>query len=401
MAVGKNKNMHYDLIIVGGGLVGRSLACALRAAPLKIALIDAAPQERPDSRLIALNYGSCSFLDKIGLWPAIEPFSAAIQAVHVSHRGRFGTTRMTAKQIQLPALGYVIPAEQINRALGKTLAGLTTENFSELRPATVNDIQLDNKQAELRLALENTEQHITGTLIIAADGSHSTLRQLLNFKTKIADYHQSALVTTTVLGHSHQHIAYERFLDDGALAMLPLQSTAATAATIWTASTTKITALMQLSAADFLQALQEQFGYRLGRLQGISTRHVYPLHFLHVDHPLQKNVRLIGNAAHTLHPVGAQGLNLALYEIAQLTQNLLGALEKKQPLQEAFAQPVMGHSQKTNLLLSHYLNPLFSSDFWGLQLARQMGMLGLDLCTPLKKQFSRVLAMDSMKWMHS
>lgn len=373
--------MHYDIIIVGGGLVGKCIASALRHAPHHVALIDAQAHDLPDPRLIALNHGSVAFFKKIGLWSTIESFAAPIEQVHVSHRGRFGTTRLMAEDIGLAALGYVVRAKEINRALAEIPASST-----QLRPATVTNVESHPTHTTLTLEDGTT---ITGDLIIAADGTHSTIRKLLNFTTETLDYQQSAIVTTTTLARSHQHIAYERFLDDGAIAMLPLiDNDNLLCATIWTASTKYTADLMQLSDDDFIKKLQEQFGYRLGRLQKISQRYMFPLHCVRVKNPMQNNIILLGNAAHTLHPIAAQGLNIALNEIAHLTQLILSNLENQKPLTHELSYP----PQKLNLLLSHYLTSLFSYESWGIPFIRKLGMVGLDLCSPLKKRFSRALA---------
>jgi len=395
--------MHYDLIIVGGGVVGRSLACALAKASLNLALIDATEKERPDPRLFALNYGSSCFLTSLDLWPQLEPQSAAIKEIHISHRGRFGATRLNAAKVQLPALGYVVRANEINQALSKALLKLPEQGkFTEFRPATVKALELHETKSILTIEREGVLTKLSANLILAADGTDSTIRKLLNFSTQEVDYQQSALVTTSTLSRSHQNLAYERFLDDGALAMLPLKDEGnlnTLAATIWTGSTKSISALKQLSDPDFIQALQAQFGYRLGRIKNIGQRHTFPLQFIHVKNPVKENVILVGNAAHTLHPLAAQGLNLALYEIAHLTQLILKNQQEKKPLHYGLAEKVSEFQPKTNLLFSHYLNQIFSSDGLGLNLARQLGMAGLDLCPPLKNKFSRLLAMENIKWL--
>jgi 2-octaprenyl-6-methoxyphenol hydroxylase len=397
--------MHYDLIIIGGGLVGRSLACALGSTPLKIALIDASEQEQPDPRLIALNYGSGCFLESLGLWPQLQALSAPIHEVHVSHRGRFGATRLNSQNAQLPSLGSVLRAQDLNQVLGDTLAKAEREGrFTELRPARVKALALQEKNTVLTLEQRGEDRQVTGDLIIAADGTHSTIRRLLSFDTQTVDYQQSAIVTTTRLGRSHENRAFERFLDEGALAMLPLkdeESGDRLCATIWTAGTPTISALQNLDDTAFLQALQTQFGYRLGRLKGISRRHVFPLQLIRVKNPLQGNVLLIGNAAHTIHPIAAQGLNLALYEIAQLSRLLLNNLSENLPLSARLADHLGRFQPKTNLLFSHYLSQIFASDFWGSNIARQLGMVGLDLCPPIKKQFGRLMAMENRQWLTS
>lgn len=392
--------MSYDLIIVGGGLVGRSIAAALRHSSLKIALIDAVKVEKHDPRLIALNYGSICFLKKCGLWEAIQPAGSAIEEVHVSKRGQFGATRLLAKDIELEALGQVVPAAAINQALAEALNG-RQENYHECRPVTVTGIRLIDQGATLTVQEGDKESEISASLIIAADGTHSSLRKLMDFETEVLDYQQSALVTTTLLERSHRHKAYERFLDEGALAMLPLKEDEQgqhRCATIWTASTTTIQELTQLSDQDFLKRLQDEFGYRLGRLKANTARHVFPLHFFQVKNPVKGPVILIGNAAHTIHPVAAQGLNLALYEISELTQLILNNANKQQALLTDLPANLIAGAQKTNLLLSHYLTPLFSSNLWGASFARQLGMVALDLCPPLKNRLSRLLAMEQQQW---
>jgi len=396
--------MHYDLIIIGGGFVGKSLACALKPAPLKIALIDASPQEQPDPRLIALNYGSVRFLESLGLWQHLASRSTPINEVHVSHRGRFGATRLSAQNAQLATLGAVLRATHLNQALDETLGTAKHQgHFTELRPARVKAVVTNEKTVSLTVEACGQESSITGTLIIAADGTHSTIRQLLNFATQTVDYGQSALVTTTCLGRAHENRAYERFLEEGALAMLPLkdeeENSAQLCATIWTANTATIAALQALDEQAFLQALQTQFGYRLGRLSRITQRHVFPLQFIRVKTPLQGQVLLVGNAAHTLHPIAAQGLNLALHEIALLSKLLLRNHQEQWPLTTGLAENQDHFQPKMNLLFSHYLSQVFASNHWGSNFVRQLGMIGLDLCPPLKKQFGRRMAMENLQWL--
>lgn len=396
--------MHYDLLIVGGGLVGKSLASALANTPLNIALVDASDETRPDPRLIALNYGSVSFFESLGLWSTLAEQSAPIQEVHVSHRGRFGATRLQAEDLQLPALGHVIRAQQINCALDQRLrSSQHSGRFTEIRPARVKTIQLHEHHTTLTLEHQGTTRHISGRFIIGADGTYSTLRELLNFDTRTVDYQQSALVTTTLLGRPHENRAYQRFLEKGALAMLPLcpgEDQRPLCATIWTAGTETIKALHSLDNEAFIRTLQTHFGYRLGRLKSVSERHVFPLKFIHVKKPLQGNVLLIGNAAHTIHPIAAQGLNLALYEIAELSRTFLHNLKNQRPLYAGLAENSSRIQPKINLFFSHYLSQIFASDFWAANITRQLGMVGLDLCSPLKKQFSRLMAMESIQWSH-
>jgi 2-octaprenyl-6-methoxyphenol hydroxylase len=368
--------MHYDLTIIGGGMVGASLAMALQKTSLRVALIDAAPHTMlNDPRLIALTEGSCSLLKNIGLWPALLPHATPIKQLHVSHRGHFGITRIHAAELNLETLGHLIPATYINTALDQQLSGVDI-----IRPATLQEIiSDDNGYSTLRIKIGDEIKTLQTKFIIGADGTHSTVRELLNIPTKTIDYQQSAIVTITELSRDHQNIAYERFLKHGAIAMLPL--TEQRSATIWTASNEKIAELMQLNDDDFVKILQKEFGYRLGRFKRIQQRHQYPLKFIIAKENKKQNTILIGNAAHTVHPIAAQGLNLAFYEIAELAEYFYSN-PNADTLEFSRANTV-----RWNETLSHQLTQLFSTDITLFSLARQSGMLALDACQSAKRLF--------------
>src|SRR5579883_942585 len=221
--------MHYDLIIVGGGLVGAGLAAAL--PDKRIALIDAKLPSQDDPRLFALNYGSCQFLQHLGLWPMLAAHAAPIHQVHVSYQGRFGAVRLTREDAHLPTLGHVIPARFIEAALHDKLA--SSIHITLYRPAKL--ISLHQQEGRVTLTLDTAigQKILHAPLVIGADGTESTVRSQLNIPITVVDYHQSAIVTRTTLKRSHHHIAYERFVDNGAIAMLPLVGNEC--ATIWTA----------------------------------------------------------------------------------------------------------------------------------------------------------------------
>lgn len=364
----------FDIVIVGGGMVGASLASSLRDSNLSVALIEPRPpQSFKDPRLIALNYSSCCLYQNIGIWEELSPFRSEIQEVHVSHRGHFGATRIKAFDVNLPFLGSVIPALNINQVLynkmGKT---------SFFCPAKVSSLNILKDHTEVVLEVEGESKTILGKVIIGADGTDSTVRQLLNFKVKQYDYQQKALVTITELNHSHHSIAYERFLDEGAIAMLPLVGNRV--ATIWSAGAKLIDDLQRLTEEEFLGLLQKQFGFRLGKLKRVHQRFVFPLHAIWVENSIQDNVILIGNAAHTLHPIAAQGLNLALYEVAYLAEQFL---DKKNRL----LTMLKTKQHQLSYTLSHYLSLFFSSDLSLVSPFRQMGLLLLNYVPPLKKNF--------------
>lgn len=377
--------MLYDIIIIGGGMVGASLACALRDAPLRIAIVDAMPPNvTEDHRLIALTDKSHGLLQQIGIWPLLVAHAAPIQQVHVSRRGQFGTTRLTAEEAGLSALGYVVPAKNIASALHNTLAG--HQNITIIHSAKLKQLEQHKAHATVDIETTTGNRKLDGTLIIGADGSFSTVRELLNIATETTDYQQSAIVTITELQRSHQHIAYERFLDQGIIAMLPLPGNRT--ATIWTDRNEVTSELMALDDVAFLQCLQNKFGYRLGRLLRIQKRYTYPLQMIKAQQLIKQHVMLIGNAAHTLSPVAAQGLNLALSEIAMLTQTILDQSHQLAAPNWQNYLTWQQQQQSISTRLSHQLPWLFSQNILPITLLRQVGMIGLDMCLPLKKYFT-------------
>lgn len=358
--------MHFDIVIIGGGMVGATLALALEKSTINIAVVDSLPLNiKTDERLIALNEGSACLYENLGLWPQLFPHAGKIKTVHVSHKGRFGMTRIHAKEIGLSALGYVVPAKHINAALD---AQLKTSNITIFRPATLEALEQNAEGVTLQIRTEEKIESLYAKKVYGADGSFSTVRNLLDIPIEKIDYQQSALVTVTELQRSHEEIAYERFLSEGAIAMLPLSGQSV--ATIWTDKNERIKELMSLNDSDFISELQKHFGYRLGRFFNIHKRAVYPLQSIRAKTNGKNHVTLLGNALHTVHPLAAQGLNLALYEVAAIASGGAG---------------YSGFSGE----LGHRLNWLFSTDLFLFNQARQFAMVGLDIFSPLKKRFAK------------
>ncbi|VVC76846.1 2-octaprenyl-6-methoxyphenol hydroxylase [Aquicella siphonis] len=376
----------FDLVIVGGGLVGAGLAAALRHSGLRIAVIDSRRPSSDDPRLFALNNGSCQFLDNLHLWPRLSAHASPIQQVHVTRHGHFGSVRLRCEDVGLRNLGHVIPARHIEAALNETLLSLPACTL--FRPARLQSLDQDDRMVQLTILTEEGEVSLSSLVVIGADGTDSTVRSQLHIKTEVIDYEQSAIVTRTALKRSHHHVAHERFLADGAVAMLPLPGEEC--ATIWTASNHAVSELMSFSDEEFLKRLQDAFGYRLGRLQGITQRHVFPLRLVRAEKMVEQNVFLLGNSAHTLHPIAAQGFNLAVYEVAVLAEAILEKLQNqkcftKEDLPEISA--LIQKQQATSIGVSHRLSTLFSTDSFLGGWPLQLGMMGLDMIMPVKKKF--------------
>ena len=315
----------FDLVIIGGGLAGASLACALKnidpAAPLKIAVVEAHQldtdsQPSYDDRTVALSYGSRCIFDSIGLWSSLEPYAEAINSIHISDRGHFGVTRLSKEQEAVEALGYVLE----NRSIGQQLYAdiNNTHNITLFCPAELTALQQDETQVSVDILFDGKPQRLSGKMLVAADGNNSQVMRLLNIGSSRQDYGQSALITNITPGKKHDNIAYERFTDTGPLAFLPMTDNRCSV--VWTLSPQQAKYMAALDDADFLAQLQQGFGFRLGQLKKAGQRHIYPLFLQSATQMVSARVAIIGNAAHSVHPVAGQGFNLALRDIALLAE---------------------------------------------------------------------------------
>ncbi|MBT8131626.1 MAG: FAD-dependent monooxygenase, partial [Gammaproteobacteria bacterium] len=257
-----------DVVIVGAGMVGASLAVALRMLQLRVTVIEAAAQKDPqqpsyDDRSTALSYGSRRILEGLGLWPDLSSAATPIHTIHVSDRGRFGATRLTKEELQVPALGYVVE----NRALGQVLWRAMEAADVDIRcPAKIRTVtpQADSVRLQYAPAAEPVVT-LESRLLVAADGLRSPTRQLLGIDTRSNDYGQMAVIANVTPERFHEHVAYERFTSAGPIAFLPLAN--GRCSVVWTAQPHDAAELCDMDDEDFLAALQKAFGYRLGALQ--------------------------------------------------------------------------------------------------------------------------------------
>jgi 2-octaprenyl-6-methoxyphenol hydroxylase len=309
-------DIDYDLIIVGGGMVGATLAIALKNTPLKIALIEAfefntQQQFSYDDRGIALAYGSQRILETIDLWPQLSAFCTPIKHIHVSDRGQFGVTRLHAEQEQVPALGQVITAKHLGNVLYKELA--VQANLTMHCPARV--VAIENAENTVTIQLADSTQ-LSTKLVVAADGADSTIRQLSQLGEHSVDYQQTAITANVSTERPHNNWAFERFTDTGPLALLPMSENRCSL--VWTVKSGDEHALLDADETFFLSQLQQRFGFRLGHFTKVGQRNSYPLQLRQADQPIQQRLVFIGNAAHSLHPIAGQGFNLGLRDVVAL-----------------------------------------------------------------------------------
>ena len=380
-----------QIAIIGGGLVGASLALALQAGARqrqwKIVLIEPyAPgdsyQPSYDARASALSFGSQQIYQRLGLWDAITPRAEAIRDIHISDRGRFAAARINAKAEGVPALGYVVE----NAWLGHCLwAALDSEVVEWRCPARVE--QMHNLPDGYRLELDDGSS-LECDLAILADGGRSGLREQLGIYAQHSPYGQTALISNISSAKPHQGMAFERFTDDGPMALLPLPENRSVL--IWTREPQEAQRLYALPDQQFLQELQACFGYRLGAIEQVGSRHLYPLSLVESSEQVRANLVVLGNAAHSLHPVAGQGYNLSLRDSMALADCLLAGpntpgdlatLQSFQQQQQLDQELTIGFSDRVTRLFSN-AKPVLAG-------GRNLGLLGLDLLPPAKRWFAR------------
>jgi 2-octaprenyl-6-methoxyphenol hydroxylase len=387
-----------DIAIVGGGLVGTSLALALRHLPLRIALIEAqaancVPAPSWDERCIGLNAASQQILDALGVWPEIAAEAAPILSTHIGEAGRFGVSRFSCEEAGLPALGHNTPLRVLNTVLGRHAAALP--QLRVLAPARVTGLQLQDRQATLTLdsmqASALVPAQLTAQLVVAADGAHSSLRQMLGIRAQHRDYGQKAIVTAVRPQRSTAGVAYERFLPTGPLAVLPKPADAQghAASIVWTLPSDQADTAMSWSDDEFLLRLEAALGGRLGRLRSLGKRGAYPLERVLADSISGLRFVLVGNAAQALHPVAAQGFNLGLRDVATLAEVLQrGGDPGRVSLTADYAQRRSDDRQRA-AGFTDALVRVFSNRMPGLSALRHLGLLALDLTPAMKARVMR------------
>lgn len=384
----------YDLIIVGGGMVGASLAVALSGQGLRMALIDAvapgaAGQPGYDDRAIALAWGSRRIFEGMGVWPGLASAAEPICEIHVSDRGHFGFTRLSAEEERVPALGYVATA----RCIGEVLLGRLREcrDLDWIAPARVVAVSSDDIAAHVTIEEEAGQRVLNSALLVAADGGRSFVREQLALPTRQWQYGQTAIIANITPGRPHRNVAYERFTDTGPVAMLPMSE--GRCALVWTVRDEQVETVMGLDDGSFLAAVQERFGQRLGTLRRVGRRAGYPLQLLRVEESVRRRVAVIGNAAHTLHPIAGQGFNLGLRDVAALVEEVMRAHRAHRDIgadsvlaaYEDWRRP----EQRRVALATDGLARLFSNPLPPLRLGRNLGLLAMDLLPPARHGLAR------------
>lgn len=401
MISGKRMSKSFDVVIVGAGMVGASLALLLReymAQGLTVALIDeheikATQGQQPsfDDRTTALSLGTQRILGKMGLWTSLAQQGCAIEHIQVSQRGQFGRVRLHAKEEGVDTLGSVIP----NRALGQGLsqALLDSPNLSILAPASVEHYEMQDEGARITLRQADESHTLHTRLLVLADGASSLGCKQLGIEQDRHDYGQTALICNVSFDRSHDHWAFERFTQGGPLALLPMQGNRF--ALVWCMPHEQAKAYLALDESEFNQHLQQTVGFDKGRITKSGDRFCYPLALTKAKEQVRRHLVILGNAAHGLHPVAGQGFNLALRDTYELAKNI-GRIYQQQGVDQLGQlthlldyQQAQQQDQALTIGLSHHLPTQFAHAGCAWSVLRALGLTVMDSVPVTKTLFAR------------
>ena len=384
-----------DVAVIGGGMVGASLALGLAGTGVRVLLVestafDSAAQTSFDERSTALGNASRRIFAGLGVWDTIAPAAAAIRAIHVSDAGRFGFSRLEAREQGIDALGYVVA----NRAIGAALWGALTraQGITLRMPARAEELHIGAAGVGVTVTDgSGRRERVAARLVVAADGAHSQVRVAAGIDAAVEDYEQVAVVANVAAERPHQGVAYERFTPAGPLAVLPVYDGSYTV--IWASRPERAQELLALGEAGYLASLQAHFGWRAGRFVRAGHRGSYPLRLTRALSTVATRTVLIGNAAQALHPVAGQGFNLGLRDAAMLAEVIanasgdVGAPQLLRTFSDWRARDREGVTRFTDTLVK-----LFADTRPGVPLLRNLGLLMFDLAPPAKSALARVSA---------
>jgi 2-octaprenyl-6-methoxyphenol hydroxylase len=391
----------FDIAIVGGGMVGASLAVALDHLGLTTALIEAVPHDAAsqpsfDERTTALSNGSRRILETLGVWPAVAAAATPIAKVHVSDQGHFGFARIDAAEQGLTSLGHVVPNRSLGSALWSALA-----NRRDVRvfcPARVARVEAHERSVELILdtapgatggidANGMASTSIDARLVVAADGIESAVRKAFGVEADVRDYLQTAVITTVLPDKFHQHVAYERFTPSGPLALLPLADGRCTL--VLTLTRDLVERAMGWSDDEFLAEVQRRFGFRLGRFLKVGRRSAYPLSLSRSRKTSAGRCVIVGNAAQGLHPVAGMGFNLGLRDAASLAELIAEHRDDPGSATLTAAYDDWRAADRREIIgFTDGLVRLFSAPWGPVRRLRNLGLLAFDLLPPAKAALS-------------
>ena len=396
-----------DILIVGAGIAGSALALALSGHGLQIVVIEAQsldlpelPAERSttdfDARVSALTPRSRTLIDKLGAWAEIEDYRLCpYRHMCVWDAEGTGQIRFDAAEVDTDSLGYIVENRAIVRALlQKVHSARDIELIDGARLVSCERVACDEDSEEIVVEIEGREE-LRPALLVAADGALSRVRELMDFKTREWDYGHRALVATVQTAEPHQHTAWQRFMPSGPLALLPLPSDEGRhfSSIVWSLAEDSVQDILELEDGPFCNALARASEARLGEIVAASPRFAFPLRQRHAIDYVQPGVALIGDAAHTIHPLAGQGINLGLQDVAALAEEIIAGVEQGvDPGQLQLLRRYQRKRKGENLLMMGAMDGfkrLFEEPALPVRWLRNVGLRSVDQMLPVKQQLMR------------
>ena len=381
----------YDVIIVGGGMVGLTLACALGGSALKVVVLEASPMESewPDDsiglRVSAITHASRKVFNAIGAWQGmVERRVTSYGEMHVWDAGGNGAIHFDSAEVGQPSLGYIVENRIIQLALQERLAQF--DNVELICPARWQ--QWHDEEGSICLSLEDGRELRT-RLLVGADGARSLVRERAGIQTKGWSYDQHALMAIAQTEQSHLHTCWQRFLPNGPLAFLPMHGHYS--CVVWSTTPEQAAELMDMEAPQFLSSLGEAFEFKLGRVLEVRDRGKFPLRLQHSVDYVKERIALVGDAAHAIHPLAGQGVNLGVLDAAALAETVLSTQASRRDigsLHNLRSYERWRKGQNVAMMLSmDAFKRLFGAQNEPLKLVRNIGLNATNNLMPVKRFF--------------
>lgn len=385
--------LDYDLVIVGGGLVGATLACALKDSGLQVALVEARQESLSTARGQAyhINLLSSRIFEGLGVWDQMRPRVNPIDQIRLSDADYPQAVEFGRQDLGTEVLGFVAEHRVVLEGLQTSLNQCA--NVSYLCPAELLEVEYHADRVELLLNQSGERRQVRSRLLVAADGSRSPIRQQAGIRTYGWQYWQSCVVAFVQPERSHQNIAHERFWPSGPFAILPLPNNLCRI--VWTAPKAEAAAIAQLDDAEFLVQLKQRYGDQMGELAVVGERSVFPVQLMHSQRYTLPRLALLGDAAHCCHPVGGQGVNLGIRDAAALAEVLRAAEQQDEDIGSLRVLRRYERWRKLeNLVILGFtdiLDRTFSNAWLPIVVLRRLGLISLRKVRPLKQIALRLM----------
>ncbi len=384
----------FDIIIVGAGLVGTSLIIALQQTGLRIVVLENhlpdLNNKNSDNRPLSLSLSSQKILEAWDIWSSISEQAVPIQTVHISEQNHFGTLSFSAREEKLPALGYVVSFDGLQQILYQRAAQLNQVHFVSIQ--NLKSIREKESGVELTVSTIEGDKTFNAQLLVGADGTHSATRNLLRIEVEKVVIEETAIAMTVQAPFPHRHRAFERFTPEGILALLPL-SNPLQFRLVWTLPNALENSFKLWDNAKLTAFLNKKWSSRLGMLTIVDNWQKFPLQIERSKQQVKPGVVLLGNAAHTLYPLAAQGFNLGLRDVAVLSELLTEALRENKKLGDlVLLENYINRRTKDQNWIFHLtqgINQLFGLQIPGFGHLRGLGLIATDLLPPLKHKMAK------------